>query len=88
VLRKARCDAPLSVVFGVEPGSLASLARRPHHRCKPAIPNGKRRTTVKTEAFEFPNEDVMVVEIEDREIVELPLAAEGNPRYVPEGFEA
>ena len=48
--------------------------------------SGKVRTAIDRDYVEFPDEDAMLGWIEERDAVELPPEADGNPMYVPEGF--
>jgi hypothetical protein len=49
-------------------------------------PSGRERVNGHTDALSFPDEDAMVAWIDEHDATELPQEAEGNPRYVPEGF--
>jgi hypothetical protein len=43
---------------------------------------------VETDAIEFPDQAAMGAWIGEHDAEELPAEADGNPRYVPAGFEA
>jgi hypothetical protein len=60
------------------------LVRRAHLR---RGRSGKLRTVVDTDAIEFEDEDAMVAWIQEHDAEELPPEADGNPRFVPSGFE-
>jgi hypothetical protein len=47
---------------------------------------GHVRTLVKFDVLFFPDEDAMLEWITEHDAEELPEEADGNPRYVPEGW--
>jgi hypothetical protein len=50
-------------------------------------PSGKVRRFIETDALRFANEAVMVAWIEEHHAEKLPPEADGNPQFVPEGFD-
>lgn len=51
-------------------------------------PSGRERVVIDRDYIEFPDEAAMVGWIEEHDAEELPPEADGNPRFVPEGFAA